>query len=237
LSATYFDIDYRNRIAAGGPPGAPFSVLLQEDIWADLVTRNPSPAQLAAICDSPQFVFGDCTGPIAAIADLRLRNLAAVRVQGVDLLARYSVETAQGVLQLEINGSRAIHFERTVTNTAPQVDVADTLGHLPSLRLRGRVAWTLGSFTAAAMANYTDGLIDDVSVPQREIGSWTTLDLALVYRLQGASDWFGNVEIGLNAVNVFDKAPPFANVRSYGYDPANADPFGRLLSIQLTKEW
>jgi iron complex outermembrane recepter protein len=238
LSATYFDITYRDRISPGGPPGNQFSVLLQEDVWAEVITRNPSQAQIDAICASPQFLpGGDCSAPIAAIADLRLLNLASVDVQGVDLLARYSVDTSRGTWQFELNGSRALHFERTVTSNAPRVDLADTVGNLPSLRARGRAAWTLQNLTAAAMVNYTDGLIDDISQPQREIGSWTTFDLAFIYRMQGAVDLLRNLEIGFNAVNVFDKAPPFANVRLFGYDAANADPFGRLLSVRLTKQW
>lgn len=237
VSATYFDIAYRDRISPGGPPADQFSVLLEEDVWADVITRNPSQAQLDAVCQSSQFLSGDCSAPIAAIADLRLLNLASVDVKGVDLLARYSVETARGSLQFEINGSRALHFERTVTSTAPHADLADTIGNLPSLRVRGRAAWTVRNLTTAAMVNYTDGLTDDVSLPQRQVGSWTTFDLAVIYRMRSSANLLSNIEIGLNAVNVFDKAPPFANVRSFGYDAANADPFGRLLSVNLTKQW
>ncbi len=38
--------------------------------------------------------------------------------------------------------------------------------------------------------------------------------------------------------NLFDSDPPFYDSPlAIGYDPANADPLGRLISIQLTKVW
>lgn len=52
--------------------------------------------------------------------------------------------------------------------------------------------------------------------------------------------------IGFNVQNLFDEDPPFARsneLSSTGttlginYDPANAGPFGRLFTINLTKTW
>ena len=51
FSFTYYSIDYQNRIAQ---PAAddPFAILVNESEWAAVITRNPSLAQIAAICNS-----------------------------------------------------------------------------------------------------------------------------------------------------------------------------------------
>jgi outer membrane receptor protein involved in Fe transport len=44
------------------------------------------------------------------------------------------------------------------------------------------------------------------------------------------------MEFGLNAVNVFNQSPPFAD-STYGYDVANFQPLGRVLSLSVRKKW
>jgi hypothetical protein len=46
--------------------------------------------------------------------------------------------------------------------------------------------------------------------------------------------------LALSAQNIFDEDPPPAAVISpfdVGFDPANANPMGRLVSVELTKFW
>ena len=40
-------------------------------------------------------------------------------------------------------------------------------------------------------------------------------------------------------INLFNKSPPFLNnaVAQLGYDQENADPSGRLVSLQVRKNW
>ena len=48
----------------------------------------------------------------------------------------------------------------------------------------------------------------------------------------------GPLSLALTAQNAFDKDPPFYDSRlGVGYDPANYDPTGRLVALQLTKAW
>jgi hypothetical protein len=48
-----------------------------------------------------------------------------------------------------------------------------------------------------------------------------------------------NTFVELNAINVFNVSPPFLNnqIAAIGYDQENADPDGRLLSLQVRKTW
>ncbi len=73
LSLTYFDIDYHDKIRSPGPMAAGF--LTQEAEFASVITRNPTQAQINAVCLEPPIYGGDCNQPIAAILDNRARNL------------------------------------------------------------------------------------------------------------------------------------------------------------------
>ena len=54
LSLTYFDIDYQGKIQHPGPDTVLF--LTQEAQLAPLITRNPTQAQIAAVCTKPPLV-------------------------------------------------------------------------------------------------------------------------------------------------------------------------------------
>jgi outer membrane receptor protein involved in Fe transport len=44
--------------------------------------------------------------------------------------------------------------------------------------------------------------------------------------------------VGLSVQNLFDAAPPFYDSpRGFGYDAANADPYGRVIALQAAKRW
>jgi len=42
--------------------------------------------------------------------------------------------------------------------------------------------------------------------------------------------------VSANIINLFNKQPPFVD-QAIGYDPANADPRGRILGIEIAKAW
>ena len=69
------------------------------------------------------------------------------------------------------------------------------------------------------------------------MGSWWTADAIAAYRFgETGHAWSDDLVVRASIVNVLDRDPPFANT-AFGYDGANADPFGRLMSVQLTKSW
>ena len=61
LSASYFRIDYKDRVA---PPLASGAGVLDNPIYADLVTRNPAPALLDAIFDGADGGLQNITGAL-----------------------------------------------------------------------------------------------------------------------------------------------------------------------------
>ena len=54
-SVSYFDIEFEDRIVIGGPTN-PFAFLIQEEAFRDLVRRNPTRAEVDALCNDPAFI-------------------------------------------------------------------------------------------------------------------------------------------------------------------------------------
>lgn len=238
-SLTYFDVDYEDRIAIPGPPGDPFSILLEEDLWADVVTRNPSQEEIDAICNRPDFqgVPEDCVlAPPTVIIDGRVHNLARTEVRGLDLSVEQIFDTQIGRFGLGLGGSYNFEFEQALSSTSPSADIVDTIGNPLALRLRGTATWNRGRWGAGAAINYADAYEDTLSQPNRSIDSWTTVDVQASYRAGLGDGLLENLEMTLSAVNVFNEDPPFAN-QAIGYDVVNANPYGRLVSLQVTVDW
>jgi hypothetical protein len=133
-------------------------------------------------------------------------------------------------------------LKQQIGPTAPVVDLVDTVGNPPSLRLVGNLSWSAKGWTVQSTVNYTGAYRDPGSAPVRKIDSWTTLDFNIGYRVDGGSGWLANTQSNLGIINVFDQRPPFVNEfdltsGTFGYDPANATLLGRAVSLQFVKRW
>jgi outer membrane receptor protein involved in Fe transport len=54
-----------------------------------------------------------------------------------------------------------------------------------------------------------------------------------------AGTWLSGTGVALTVTNLFDRSPPFVDdqLQGLGYDPANASPLGRFISLQLHKSF
>src|SRR5262249_2172561 len=123
LSVSYFNVDYKGKIRNVGTDSVDF--LTQEAQLASLITRTPTPAQLAATCKGiARFVasMGDCSDPITVIIDARFRNLARTRTSGVDLAVDQSIDTTRGKWAFGLQGTYVLNFDQQITNTSPVYD-------------------------------------------------------------------------------------------------------------------
>jgi iron complex outermembrane recepter protein len=232
LSLTYFDIDYQGKVQHPGPDTVFF--LTQEAQLAPLITRNPTHAQIDAVCTKKP-LFGACNEPIAVILDGRWRNLASLKTRGVDAALDYLLRTAWGNISTSVNGTYMIDQRLQIIPTAPAFDVVDTVGNPPSLRLVGTLSWSLRGWTVQTTVNYTGAYRDPGSIPVRKVDSWTTVDFNIGYRIGGGSGWLANTQSNLGINNALDQRPPFVDFS--GYDPANASVLGRQVSLQVVKKW
>ncbi|MEP7245449.1 MAG: TonB-dependent receptor [Gammaproteobacteria bacterium] len=238
LALTYFDIDFTNRVNT--PAFAPD--LLTNARYSSLVTRSPTAAQREEVCRRAPLSAqpGAClASPIDALIDLRLRDEAAVRTRGIDLVAHYKRETSFGRLTLGLNSTYVLDFEEAATRGVPLVDRVSTQNYPVDFRLRGSFGWQHAGLNVNTYLNYTDGYRDEVSVPHRRVSSWSTFDLNAAYGFEpNAHGWLGKTTLALGVENLFDKDPPFLNnALGLGYDQENADITGRFVSFTLRQNW
>ncbi|MCA1196496.1 TonB-dependent receptor [Sphingomonas sp. R647] len=242
FSATYFDVDYRDRIASPAPNLANF--LVNRNIYDPILTPNPTPARIAEVYASPYYLdlFGiPQTATFVAEADARLQNLSVVRQSGLDLDIGYAFGIAGGQAEIGAVATHIFHIRQALTATAAAIDVVDTIGNPVDLRVRGRASFEKSGFGAALFVNHVDGYWNrTTAVPQR-VASWTTFDLNLSYRFSETSGALAGVRVALNASNLFDRDPPYVTytVGSYtsGFDAENASPLGRMIALQVTRTW
>jgi len=241
LSLTYFDIDYQGKIRNPGPYAAIF--LTQEAEFSSLITRNPTQAQIDAVCNSTNTArIGNCNQPIAAILDNRFRNLASVKTRGVDATVDYVIDTGMGKWKYSLNGTYTFGQEQQITATAPVFEFIDTVGNPLKLKVAGHLSWSLKRWTVLTTVNHTGSYQDLGSVPARGVDSWTTVDVNVGYRVQGGQGWTADTQVNLGLNNFFDQRPPFVNqfdltTGTLGYDAANASLLGREVSLQVVKGW
>jgi outer membrane receptor protein involved in Fe transport len=237
---TWFDIDYRDRIASLASAIQIF--FINRAVYAPVIDATPDPAQVAAYFASPYFQpsGGIPASAIQAVIDARTQNLASQRMRGIDFDLAYRLPLAGGTAELGASGNYIVAFRQRLTATAPDLSVVDTIGNPPDLRVRGRASWNQGRLGVAAFVNFTDGYRNNTTTPASRVGSWTTFDLQLRYRIDGAGV-FGGLALTLGATNLLDADPPrtpfVLGTRTVGYDGENASPIGRLLSIQVTRTW
>ena len=243
FSFTYYSIDYQNRIAQ---PAAddPFAILVNESEWAAVITRNPSRAQIDAVCNGSDYI-----GPVpaclasapAAIVDGRLANLAATRTTGMDVQAADSFGGPWGRIDLGVTGNYVFKFEQAVTPTSTSVDIVNTAANPLTLRLRGTAEWNregpgMPGPGLSLAVNHTGGYKNPGSRLIPNVSPWTTLDARFVYRTRQDEGWLSGMEFSVNAVNVLNHDPPFVDAIS-GYDVYNVQALGRVLSVDIDKRW
>jgi outer membrane receptor protein involved in Fe transport len=241
LTLTGFDIRFRNRIDR--PASVNIANALSDPTLTDFVRRiSPatSPADLAliqALMTSAPFIANAGAfqpSQYGAVVDVRYVNTAALHVSGIDVTGRDALQLGPDELVLAADATYLLAYDQQFTPTAPSVARVN-LANYP-LRFRGRLTadWTRGRLTLGGTLNYVGSYHDTLGA---RIGAQHTVDLQarLAPPAQGP---LRGVTLLLNVRNLFDEAPPFYdNSQGFGYDPANADPIGRFVSLQLTRDW
>lgn len=241
-SLTYFNVIYRDRIASIASQLT--SYLVNRPVYAPVTEENPSAARVAGLFASP--IYLDLLGipptaPIVAVVDARTQNLSVLRQNGIDFDAGYGFGVAGGRADIGLVGTHIFHIRQGLTATAPLTDVLDTTGNPLDLHMRGHVTWSSARWDLAAFVNYVGPYTNRTVSPARRVSSWTTFDLNIGYRFGAAGGALKGVRIAFNASNLFDRDPPtiayIAGSNTNGYDPENASPLGRVVSLQVTKSW
>lgn len=240
VSATYFDIDYTDRIVQ---PITSLGTALSNPAFSPFITDDPTPAeQAAAIAESP--IFYNLTGApysasnVIALIDDRLSNAAAQRIDGVDLSVTKAFHLGpDDALDAFVNATW-LHIVQQDAAGGPWQTISGTLFNPPNLKVRSGLTWTHGPLAATTIVNYISGETDTGVEPAVPIGSWTTLDLNLTYAFGRVGRWLPDLQAQLSVTNAFDAHPPYARgagvqAPGYDFDSTNASAIGRFVAFTL----
>lgn len=235
-SLTWFDVDFSGQI--GQPVVADSTNALTNPAYAPFVRRVSAAnaadlAYVRGLIAQPGAAVSFPAESIAVVVDARSVNAARVAVEGLDLTAGYAFEVGSDRWDLASSATYLLRFDRRYTPAAPVTGLVNTVGQPLSLRARVSATWTRDAWSLLGGLNYANAY----KAPDgRRIDASSTADLQL--RWAPVSGRLKDVVLALNVQNLFDAAPPFYdNPLGLGYDPANGDPMGRQVSLQLTRRW
>ncbi|QAY78189.1 TonB-dependent receptor [Sphingosinicella sp. BN140058] len=242
LEASYFDIDYRDRV---GFPVESLVPSLSSPAYRDLVEFAPSPARIAELLASLPLGLDNLTDEpfdadkVGAILDARLRNTARERARGVDVGITYQADVAAGTLQLDLAGSY-LESERQLTAGLPVLQRAGLIFNPPRWRGRLGASYEKGRLGLSGFLNYVGSVVDDRFPERTNIGPFVTLDLSGRIRAAATHGPLRGVELRISARNLLDEHPdPIRNrdPAAPPYDSTNQSPIGRFLMLSVSKSW
>jgi iron complex outermembrane recepter protein len=251
----YWNVRYSDRIAKPDPSGGANAIYHPAD-FLYLYTLHPTAAQIAAVNVPGRNTLNltsaniDDPDSIASVATVMLntevRNLALSAADGLDIELKYAAQAGAVRWNAGLNGAIIINSTYQLTSTSSPQKAFNTVGTPAGTRLKGYVALSEGGFSGQLNANYIGGYKNTVTVAAGPVASWTTFDLATSYAFGRRHDALSGIRIDLSVLNLFDRDPPFVPVGTsvntalnapIGFDPTNANPLGRFISIGITKEW
>ena len=243
LQATYFNVDYRGRIASPlpSPPTA-----LYNPLYGDFIIYNPSADQVnALVATLPGGLVNQTGAPfdptgVGAIIDAAIRNSERQRIHGVDLSADYHLDLGTDGKLLLTAAASYLDSSQQLAPGQPSIQLAGTVFHPPHWRGRTGAVWETRRTGLSAFVNYVGATTDDRFPTITTIGSFVTLDLNASVRTSRNSGPLRGIELRLSALNVLNSKPHFVrNVfpGEIAIDSTNESPVGRFLGISIRKLW
>lgn len=243
-SLTYFNTTYRDRIQF--VDNNIFNILPNAQIYPSAVVRNPSLAFVNDFITNAAQVFNLTGGPyqpsqIAAFVRATPLNVSSYKTDGLDLLVHLNEPSRVGEFAESLNVTYYLSASQQTTANVPIVSRLNEIFYLPGLKLRGSASWSKNPWSIGSFVNFTKRYHNDSIDPSAPVDSYMTVDMQVGF----APDAFfgGGFKVSLSALNVFDRQPPrvvtpqFIGGVQFGFDPANANPIDRFISLQLSKHW
>lgn len=258
VNATYYDIDFEGRLGTTPMPlnqsavAAPFIAFDNPDLLPPgTVTFFPDQAYLAefvaGFSQPVRFWSGfEQPGNLGNVGIINtasvVRNLASTSTRGIDFRMGYEREIGEARLTAGLSANHILSFSQQATSAIQPVETLNSLRNPVDLQLSGHVGYAAHGFSGSLVLNHLDRYRSDDTPSGQPIGSWTTLDLMLAYRFgERDGDWLDRTSVHLAVRNLFEQAPPRtpsdAATRMPGFDPANASPLLRFVSLELRKSF
>jgi len=239
---SYFSTRYRDRIVNPIPL---LSRALSDPLYRDQITTNPSGAQQAAmLAGADQFInaAGGVYDPTRVVAIVNSANVNAGRQQlhGLDAMLAYRTKVGNGRSSAfaSVNASYLVS-DQQLNVRQPVQSLAGTLFNPPDFRARATLGWQGDGTMISATLSRTGGVRDTRRTPAIDVAGMTMVDLTARQRL-ARSGPLADLDITLTAQNLFNAKPaPIATTLYYDtpYDSTNYSPFGRVLSVGISKKW
>ena len=240
LEASYFHIDYRNRVAS---PIASILGVFQNPIYQHLIVYAPTSQAINALVAGAPFGLENYTGKaydptsVYAILNANIQNSARQSIQGVDLAASYAFDMGEDHFDLSASASY-LESDRQLIAGVPTIQNAGIIFNPPNWRGQGGGSWTRGNATFSAFASYIGGTSDNRLVPTLGVGSFLSLDATAQIKSGAANGLFKDVRFTLGVTNIFNRKPSAIRTSSPtdpAYDSTNYPTTGRVVSLTISK--
>ncbi len=248
LAAAITDSSLRHcGLVPDGEQGISFEAFICDDLFADEQGRilDEEGANLSQILDA--FIEFDQPRfeelPLLRDHVLLLDNTGTQTLSGIDYSVFHALEFENGDLELAIEGTRYISFERNIPGSDEIEELAGTWRY-PQDVANFSAFWVNRDWFAGVRVFYTASFEDDIDGLRgreidelidlnalsedltRDVDEWVTADFSAGY-------YFDKLEVRVRIENVFDEDAPLAYGSARGYDSINHDPFGRRYSVAL----
>lgn len=190
-----------------------------------------TPVDETNICSAAAILYGQNTNAATNIQD------------GIDLTVRYPFETSIGDFNVSLSGTKILGNELEIVPGGTVFDGTDRINYPVSLRGRAGLNWSNGPWGANAAINYVGSYTNDlptsvagVALPVSKVDAWITLDGGATYEFDGDAGPVSNLRVALTVRNLLNEDPPIVlSTNGNAFDNQNANPFGRMVTLQLTK--
>ena len=245
VSLDYYHIDYKNIIDA---PAAFNPAAGSDPTYAPFVIRNPTPAQVLAVYGRP--LAGPQNFPpflVNLIVNGTRQNVGQAITDGIDLGLKYNWDTDFGKWNAAVNGTYVFKYDYQLVPGAAIVDVVNTVqgsGNAYPLQFtaRGQLGWRMDGLAVNGFVNFHNGYSNTAPpapFASQHIDAYATYDLTVAYDTGDQPSWTGlkNITLGVSAIDLFDKLPPFALIGTQEFDSTNGSPLGRLVTASIRKRF
>ncbi len=258
-SATYYNIKYRNQIiglqgfqssflasASNRALYAPYIVVAnQPTTCVNGVRSSYNPAYLAALSRPTVAAVDESNFCSArAITYVQNTNASSVNQDGLDFQASYQFALGRNNFNVGGTFTKILGNDTQIVAGGPVLDGRDIVNYPVSSRGRGSVTWNNGPVTVSPAFNYVGGYTNNLPIavggviqPVAGVPSWTTFDLTVAFNFDTLDGrWTKGLNLALNIRNITDKDPPIVlSANGNAFDTQNANPFGTIATLQITK--
>lgn len=257
LSFTYYNISYKDRIvtpnaglylssaanrAIFAPYIRPIAAQPATCVNTDLTTYSADVQQLFLL--APYRDAGTPGCAVRAFIDTRSQNIGRTTQDGIDAQIDYVTESGLGRISTGLRLTKILSYKEALVAGQPLVDRHNQINFPIGTRGYGYVGLETGPFTVNLGVNYVGSYtnnvpitVNGVALPVAKVPSWTTFDLNASVEVPKSLGWIGGTRLSLSLLNVTDKDPPIVLTQSGSFDPLNANPFGRIVQLELRKSF